>query len=135
MHTEKAHVSEVSRLVLLSTHRNKSGSDLNTKNGKQVANTFSRGAGKNDSRYWRKRVYRPFNARGEASPHYSMRLQMRGNRWSFSLWTGNAEAAARKAASVYNDFVTLGVEAALAKHRPQKATDSITTVGQWIEAA
>jgi integrase len=64
-----------------------------------------------------------------------MRLQMRGNRWSFSLGTGNAEAAARKAANVYTDFLTLGVEAALAKYRPQKAADSIATVGQWIEAA
>jgi integrase len=100
-----------------------------------VANTLTRGAGKNDSRYWRKRIYRPFNARGEASPHYSMRLQMRGERWSFSLGTGNAEAAARKAATVYTDFLTLGVEAALAKYRPQKAADSITTVGQWITAA
>jgi integrase len=64
-----------------------------------------------------------------------MRLQMRGNRWSFSLGTGNAEAAARKAASVYTDFITLGVEAALAKYRPQKASENIVTVGQWIEAA
>jgi integrase len=120
---------------MLSTQRNKSESDLKTKSGKQVANTLSRGAGKNDSRYWRKRIYRPFNARGEASPHYSMRLQMRGNRWSFSLGTGNAEAAARKAANVYTDFITLGVQAALAKYRPQKTTESISTVGQWIEAA
>jgi integrase len=64
-----------------------------------------------------------------------MRLQMRGNRWSFSLGTGNAEAAARKAANVYTDFLTLGIEGALAKHRPQKAADSIATVGQWIKAA
>jgi integrase len=108
---------------------------LNTKSGKQVANTLTRGVGKNDSRYWRSRIYRPFNARGEASPHYSMRLQMRGKRWSFSLGTGNAEAAARKAANVYTDFLTLGVEAALAKYRPQTAADSISTVGEWIEAA
>jgi integrase len=135
MHTEKSGFSEEVHPATISTQRNKTGSDLNTKSGKQVANTLSRGAGKNDSRYWRKRIYRPFNARGEASPHYSMRLQMRGNRWSFSLGTGNAEAAARKAASVYNDFLTLGAEAALAKHRPQKAADTITTVGQWIEGA
>jgi integrase len=64
-----------------------------------------------------------------------MRLQMRGKRWAFSLGTGNAEAAARKAANVYNDFLTLGVEGALAKHRPQKPVASIATVGQWIEAA
>src|SRR5580704_18581593 len=135
MHTEKSSFSEVVSLPMLSTQRNKSGSDLNTKSGKQVANTLSRGAGKNDSRYWRKRIYRPFNARGEASPHYSMRLQMRGNRWSFSLGTGNAEAAARKAANVYTDFITLGVEGALAKYRPQRAADGINTVGEWIEAA
>jgi integrase len=112
-----------------------SGLSLNTKSGKQVANTLSRGVGKNDSRYWRSRIYRPINARGEASPHYSMRLQMRGQRVGISLGTGNAEAAARKAANVYTDFLTLGVQGALAKYRPQKTADSIATVGQWIEAA
>jgi integrase len=110
-------------------------SSLNEKNGKQVANTITRGAGKNDSRYWRSRIFRPINARGEASPHYSMRLQIRGHRMSFSLGTGNAEAAARRAANVYTDFLTLGVEGALAKYRPQKAADSIGTVGEWIDAA
>jgi integrase len=109
--------------------------DLNVKNGKQVTNNPRRGAGKNDSRYWRSRVYRPVNARGEISPHYSMRLQIHNKRMSFSLGTGNAEAAARKAAGVYTDFLTLGVEGALAKHRPQKAADSIVTVGDWIAAA
>jgi integrase len=111
------------------------GSGLNPKNGKQVANTFTRGVGKNDSRYWRSRIFRPINARGETSPHYSMRLQIRGQRMAFSLGTGNAEAAARKAANVYIDFLTLGVEGALAKYRPQKAADSINTVGEWIESA
>ena len=111
------------------------GTGLNKKSGTQVANTLTRGVGKNDSRYWRSRVFRPINARGEASPHYSMRLQMRKQRMAFSLGTGNAEAAARKAANVYNDFLTLGVEAALAKHRPQKATDGIVSVGGWLKAA
>jgi len=111
------------------------GSSLNRKSGKQVANTITRGAGKNDSRWWRSRIFRPINARGETSPHYSMRLQMRGQRMAFSLGTGNAEAAARRAANVYTDFLTLGVEGALAKHRPQKAAEGITTVGEWIEAA
>src|SRR5258708_10955341 len=77
-----------------------SGSSLNTKSGKQVANTITRGAGKNDSRYWRSRIFRPVNARGEASPHYSMRLQIHRQRMAFSLGTGNAEAAARKASTV-----------------------------------
>jgi integrase len=136
MHTENGGFSEVTHQSGDGTRWNKSGSGLSTKSGKQVANTFSRGVGKNDSRYWRSRIYRPINARGEASPHYSMRLKFRGaNRMSFSLGTGSAEAAARKAANVYTDFLTLGVDAALAKHRPKKATPGIATVGQWIEAA
>jgi integrase len=136
MHTKKSDVSWVNHQSGDGTQWNKSGSGLNTKSGKQVANTLSRGVGKNDSRYWRSRIYRPFNARGEASPHYSMRLKFRGaKRMSFSLGTGNAEAAARKAANVYNDFLALGVEGALAKYRPQKAADSIAKVGEWIEAA
>jgi integrase len=110
-------------------------SSLNEKSGKQVANSITRGVGKNDSRYWRSRIFRPVNARGEVSPHYSMRLQIRGQRMAFSLGTGNAEAAARGAANVYTDFLKLGVEGALAKYRPQKAADSIATVGEWIEAA
>src|SRR6266699_146171 len=35
------------------------GSSLNRKSGKQVANTITRGAGKNDSRHWRSRIFRP----------------------------------------------------------------------------
>ncbi len=135
MHAENAQFPDVLSATMISTQRNKSGASLNRKSGKQVANTPTRGAGKNDSRYWRSRIFRPINARGEASPHYSMRLQIRGQRMAFSLGTGNAEAAARMAANVYTDFLTLGVEAALAKYRPQKAAESIATVGQWIEAA
>jgi integrase len=135
MHTEKRGFSEVITPPTFGHTTEQIGGKLEHKSGKQVANTLTRGAGKNDSRYWRSRIYRPINARGEASPHYSMRLQMRGQRMAFSLGTGNAEAAARKAANVYADFLTLGVEAALAKYRPQKATESITTIGQWIEAA
>jgi integrase len=138
MHTEKASKARTPKVLPsrngepISEH---SGSSLNTKSGKQVANKFTRGAGKNDSRYWRSRIFRPVNARGETSPHYSMRLQIHRQRMSFSLGTGNAEAAARKAATVYTDFLTLGVQGALARYRPQKAADSIATVGEWIEAA
>src|SRR6266853_4960746 len=116
MHTEKAGKTRNSKtlLPLNPEHTTKqNGSSLNRKSGKQVANTLTKGAGKNDSRYWRSRIFRPINARGEASPHYSMRLQTHGRRMSFTLGTGNAEAAARKAANVYTDFLALGVEAAL----------------------
>jgi len=111
------------------------GPDVNRKSGKPVANQITRGVGKNDSRYWLSRIFRPVNDRGETSPHYAMRLQMHRRRMALSLGTGNKEAAARRAANVYTDFLTLGVEGALAKYRPQKAADSITTVGEWIEAA
>jgi integrase len=138
MQTRKAHKSrQTGGLIPVDGERitEQIGPDLNQKSGKQLANTITRAVGKNDSRYWRSRIFRPINARHEASPHYSMRLQTHGRRMSFSLGTGNAEAAARKAASVYTDFLTLGVEAALAKHRPQKASDKIGTVGEWIQAA
>jgi integrase len=138
MHTGKGSKSRNPKLLSPSNGERiaeQSGSGLNRGSGKQVANTITRGAGKNDSRYWRSRIFRPVNARGERSPHYSMRLQMRRHRMAFSLGTGNAEAAARRAANVYTDFLTLGLDGALAKYRPQKAADSITTVGEWIEAA
>jgi integrase len=138
MHTGKG--SKARSTKILPSHNGEriaeqTSPSLNRKSGKQMANSLTRGVGKNDSRYWRSRIFRPVNARGEASPHYSMRLQIRGQRMAFSLGTGNAEAAARRAANVYTDFLTLGVEGALAKYRPQKNADSITTVGEWIEAA
>jgi hypothetical protein len=111
---------------------------LNLKSGKQVANHIRVSAGKNDSRYWLSRIFRPVNDRGEASPHYSMKIQFRGRRMAFGLGTGNKEAAARRAASIYTDLFTLGVEATLAKHRaqsPRKIRSEVTTIGGWIEAA
>src|SRR6266487_1274451 len=138
MHTGNVAKSPVSKVLLFRDGEHiteQAGSNMNRKSGTQVTNKITRGVGKNDSRYWRSRVFRPVNARGEASPHYSMRLQIHGQRMAFSLGTGNAEAAARKAANIYTDFLTLGVEGGLAKYRPQKAADSITTVGEWIEAA
>ena len=137
MHTGNGGKSR-SPKVLRSSHGERiteqSGSSLNRKSGKQVANHFTRGVGKNDSRYWRSRIFRPVNDRGETSPHYSMRLQMRGQRMAFSLGTSNADAAARIAANIYGNFLTLGVEGALAKYRPQKSED-IATIGEYLRAA
>jgi integrase len=138
MHTENSGKSRIPKALLSRNDGHiaeQSGSRLNRKSGKQVANQIQRVAGKNDSRYWRSRIFRPINDRGEASPHYTMRLQFRGRRMAFSLGTGNAEAAARIAASIYGDFLTLGITGALAKHRPQKRVENIATVGEWIEAA
>ena len=57
---------------------------------------------------------------------------------TFSLGTGNKEAAARGASRIYSDLLTLGVEATTAKHRMQGQRDngpSVVTIGEWIEAA
>ena len=64
-----------------------------------------------------------------------MRVQMRGQRMAFTLGTSNADAAARIAANIYGDFLTLGIEGALAKYRPQKTAEAIATIGEYLHAA
>ena len=65
-----------------------------------------------------------------------MQVAFKGRRMTFTTGTGNKDAAARSAAGIYNDLLSLGVEGALAKHRPQKAArDKIATIGEWIAAA
>jgi integrase len=57
---------------------------------------------------------------------------------AFTLGTGNKDAAARRAAGIYTDLLTLGVEAALAKHRVPSSRENLSevaTIGQWIKAA
>jgi integrase len=64
-----------------------------------------------------------------------MKVQFKGRRVAFTLGTSNKTAAAAKAATIYNDLLTLGVEGALAKHRPQIVTDQIATIGEYLAAA
>jgi hypothetical protein len=67
--------------------------------------------GKTDSRYWQDRVFLPEYTRdGErrASRHYAVRIHFRGERESFSLYTGNKAAAAAKARDIYTALVTEG---------------------------
>ena len=67
-----------------------------------------------------------------------MKVQFRGRRMAFTLGTGNKDAAARRAAGIYTDLLTLGVEATLAKHRAQSSREipsKVATIGEWIEAA
>jgi len=104
------------------------------KTTKQLPNQKPGGIGKNSANYWKARVFKPVNNRGVASPHFSMQLQFKGKRMSFGLGTSNLEAAASRAAGIYGDLLTLGIEGALAKHRPKKAED-VSTLGAWIEAA
>ena len=57
---------------------------------------------------------------------------------AFTTGTGNKEAAARIAAGIYTDLLTLGIEGTLAKHRAQKTAEKpagVAGVGDWIAAA
>ena len=99
----------------------------------------SRGFGKNDSRYWRSKIFRLVNPRGVEVAHYSVRIQWHGRRHYFALGTANKEAAAAKAAEIWRDLTAHGLEVTLAKHKsaaaPQQAIIAATTIGEWIAAA
>jgi integrase len=110
---------------------------LSTETPKQLPNQFHKArAGKNDARYWLPRLYRPTNDRGRQSPHYAMQLQYRGHRLGFGLHTSNREAAARRAAGIYGDLLSLGIEETLAKYRAKlPEAEGIATVGEYIVAS
>ena len=110
---------------------------LSPKTPKQLPNRVQKArVGKNDARYWLPRLYRPVNDRGIRSPHYAMQLQFNGHRLAFGLHTSNREAAARRAAGIYGDLVSLGVGETLAKHRAKRPeAEGIATVGEYIAAA
>lgn len=106
------------------------------KPAKQLPNKKQAGVGKNSANYWKSRIFKPVNSAGDASPNYSMRLSYKGKRVAFTLGTSNQEAAAAKAASIYNDLLTLGIESALAKHRtPGQQGEGIATIGEYLKAA
>lgn len=110
------------------------------KSGKLVANPKIGALGKNSAGFWASRIFKGRNDDGIVSPHYTMRVQFKGKRTTFSTGTGNKEAAAKIAASIYNDILTLGWDAALAKHRPSNEPNPdlpppVATVGEWIAAA
>lgn len=112
------------------------GTTSRAKSGKQVANKQQRGVGKNSANYWLARIIKPKNSRSEESPHFGMRVQLQGRRLYFSLGTANRNAAAARAAAIYSDLLTLGVEGALQKQRPATtAQEGTATIGQWIKAA
>ena len=97
--------------------------------------TRSGGIGKNSANYWLGRIYKPVNSLGVESPHYMMRVRFQHQRLAFGLGTGNKTAAAAKAATIYNNLLTLGVEGALAKHRPKVEGERVATVGEYLKAA
>ncbi len=95
-----------------------------------MADKTKRVIGKGDSRYWLQPGKLLTDAR---SPHLSCRIQARGRRTSFPLNTSNKEAAAQKAAGIYTDVIALGLEGALAKHKPETMTrPKFATIGALI---
>lgn len=111
---------------------------LTAKSVQQVSNHFRAAVSKNDARYWRDRIFHTTNDRGQRSRHYGMKVQIRGRRFNFALGSANKEGAARTAAQIYNELITLGIEATLAKRRPQPPpvkVVAITSIGDWISAA
>jgi integrase len=121
------------------------GSPLNPENAEQLHSAQSQTqkarlvrVGKTDSRYWLPRIHRPVNSQGKASPHYAMQVQHLGRRLTFGLRTSNKEAAARRAARIYEDLGSLGVEGTLGKHRARKQeepAESVCTIGEYLRAA
>jgi integrase len=104
-----------------------------------MAHNSPRGVGKNDSRYWRSKVFRRVDPRGIESAHYTTRIQWRGRRHRFALGTANKEAAAAKAAAIWRDLTAHGLEVTLAKHKstaaPEATLATATTIGEWVAAA
>ena len=63
-------------------------------------------------------------------------MQVGGRHMSLQLHTGSREVAARKGAEIYTSFVTPGVEATRAKHRPKRPeAERIASVGEYLSSA
>ena len=80
-----------------------------------MAHMAARSVGKNDSRYWRSKIFGRADPRGIVSAHYTARIQWRGRRHYFALGTANKEAAAAKASAIWHDLTAHGLEVTLAK--------------------
>ena len=105
------------------------------KSAKQMQSDKRVGVGKNTSSYWMGRIFKPVT-RGVESPHYFMHTSFKGRRVGFTLGTGNKDAAAQRAAGIYNDLCSLGVDATLAIQRPQTVkAEGVATIGEWITEA
>src|SRR5262245_28161483 len=86
-------------------------------------------------RYWRKRIFRQ-----PRSPYYFIQIQCRGERHAVSLETGNQDAAAARARTIYEQVKANGWESTLDARRPQRGADGIidvnnVTLGAYIAAA
>ena len=115
-------------------------SEPTKKSGKIMANLKTRGAGKTSPSFWASRIFKAKSDDGFVSPNYVMRVQFMGRRTTLSTNTPNKEAAAKIAAGIYGDLLTMGWDASIAKHRPKNEPDPnlpppVASVGEWIAAA
>jgi integrase len=137
MSTKKDHESLLVKVEISTKPLQRTPHYATPRHGKSAKQLQSdrRAKGKNSAAHWQDRIYKPVT-RGVESPHYTMQVAHKGRRMAFTTGTGNRDAAAQSAAGIYRDLLSLGTEATLAKHRPQKAKgDKVATVGQWIISA
>jgi len=90
---------------------------------------------KGDPRYWSQAGKL---RKWPGSATFSMETMFRGRRVSITTRKSDKQTAARIAAGIYNDLVTLGVDATLIKHSASTAPskgDEVATIGEWIAAA
>lgn len=90
--------------------------------------------------YWRDRVEKVICRNGNQSPSYSVRIVYQKKRTRFPLETPNKEAAASKAAKIFQFLIENGWERTLEVFKPQTTTKKTKgqkgeTVGALIEAA
>jgi len=124
--------------ILTISGQNESGPTK--KSGKIMANLKTRGTGKTSPSFWSSRIFKAKSDDGFVSPNYVMRVQFMGRRTTLSTNTPNKEAAAKIAAGIYGDLLTIGWDATIAKHRPKNEPDPnlpppVASVGEWIAAA
>jgi integrase len=115
-------------------------SEPTKKSGKIMANLKTRGTGKTSPSFWASRIFKAKSDDGFVSPNYVMRVQFMGRRTTLSTNTPNKEAAAKIAAGIYGDLLTMGWDATLTKYRPKNEPDPnlpppVASVGEWIAAA
>ena len=96
------------------------------------SDTFKKSIGKADSRYWQQAGKLLTDPR---SRFLFCKIQVNGRRDSFPLRTANKSAAATKAARIYGDVVSLGWDAAIAKHKPDEKRTRGALTGDLIREA
>jgi integrase len=86
--------------------------------------------------YWRETVFKPeYTREGQKHEalHWAMRTRYHGTRVGFSLETSNREQAAQKALEIYDSLRNFGIEATLAKYRPEPEPLGLNaTLGEFI---